>query len=394
MARDSAETDAALPEAGKSEKKRARAGASVWLKRNLSGLLFLLTVVAPTIAATTYLFTTAADQYTSETAFAVRNLENQPQVDLLGLISPTASSSATDSYILYDFIRSQSLVKKVDAELNLREIYNKAPGDWVFSLGRDRTIEELVDYWNLAVTVSYDNSSSIIYVRTYAFTPEDAQRIAEAIVRESEKTVNALSEQARQDAVRFTELELEKAEERLQSVRRELYAFRETTQEVDPSENAKLAIGLVASLEAALAKSRAELSTISAYLGPDAPSIRVLNERIASLETQIEAERSKLSTADPAGDLPPLTVNLNRYEELVLARLFAENFYTGAQTALVQAQAEARRQQRYLATHIKPTLAEEALYPSRALLSAAVFVLLAMTFSIVSLIIGNIRDRA
>ena len=98
--------------------------------------------------------------------------------------------------------------------------------------------------------------------------------------------------------------------------------------------------------------------------------------------------------AEVAGDLPPLTVNLNRYEELVLARLFAENFYTGAQTALVQAQAEARRQQRYLATHIKPTLAEEALYPSRALLSAAVFVLLAMTFSIVSLIIGNIRDRA
>ena len=72
---------------------------------------------------------------------------------------------------------------------------------------------------------------------------------------------------------------------------------------------------------------------------------------------------------------------------------FATNMYTHAQAALETARADARRAQRYLATHIAPTLAEEAEYPYRIGWSIAIFGILVMVWSVVALIISSIRDR-
>ena len=57
------------------------------------------------------------------------------------------------------------------------------------------------------------------------------------------------------------------------------------------------------------------------------------------------------------------------YEALQVDLEFASTAYTQALAGLAAARAEARRQSRYLAPHVAPTLAEESLYPRRALLS-------------------------
>ena len=82
-------------------------------------------------------------------------------------------------------------------------------------------------------------------------------------------------------------------------------------------------------------------------------------------------------------------LDVGRQVELELAT----NMYTAAQASLEAAKAEARRTQRYLATHIAPTLAQEAEYPRRIVWTLAVFVGLLLTWSIALLIVGSIRDR-
>src|SRR5690606_6050458 len=145
------------------------------------------------------------------------------------------SGTASDADILFEFIRSQKIVEDIDRDLDLRTIYNRAEGDPVFTLGPDASIEDLLAHWGRMVDVSFESGAGIIHVRANAFRPEDAQAIAAAILQESSRLVNRLSDQAREDAIRYAREELDEAEEHLHAVRQRLADFRRANRIVDPT---------------------------------------------------------------------------------------------------------------------------------------------------------------
>ena len=81
------------------------------------------------------------------------------------------------------------------------------------------------------------------------------------------------------------------------------------------------------------------------------------------------------------------------YEALRVDLEFASTAYTHALAGLAAAEAEARRQSRYLAPHIQPTLAEDSLYPRRAMLAALTTLFLALGWGVVMLVYYNVRDN-
>ena len=81
------------------------------------------------------------------------------------------------------------------------------------------------------------------------------------------------------------------------------------------------------------------------------------------------------------------------YEELLVDLEFSETAYKAALASEEQARAEARRNSRYLAVHIQPTLSQEPQYPQRYILSALVVAFLFALWSVAVLIAYNIRDR-
>ena len=85
---------------------------------------------------------------------------------------------------------------------------------------------------------------------------------------------------------------------------------------------------------------------------------------------------------------------VGEYEKLLVDLEFSENAYTSALAEVEQARAEARRQSRYAAVHIQPTLAEESLYPQRELLVFIVFLIALAAWSVAALIFYNVRDRS
>jgi capsular polysaccharide transport system permease protein len=371
-----------LPEVG-----QARVRPRHWM----AVAFFVLVVLLPLAAIVGYLWTRAADQYHSEVAFSIRSEEaGSAAAGLIGAITNVGSGSASDADILFEYVRSQRIVEEIDRDLDLRTIYNRPEGDPVFTLGEGATIEDLVAYWRRMVDVSFESSNGIIHVRADAFAPEDAQAIAGAILEKSSALVNRLSDQAREDAIRFAREELDEAEETLRAMRGRLAEFRRTNRMVDPSADAAGQSGLLNALQGQLAQALVERDTLLSYVSESDQRVVQATRRIDAITARIEEERGNLGVVGVEGTLPDV---IGAYEELRVDLEFANTTYTQALAALSAARAEARRQSRYLAPHIQPTLAERALYPRRLLLSGLTALFLMLSWGVLMLIYYNVRDN-
>jgi len=362
----------------------------------LAVLSFLAMVAIPCAIAAWYLYDLAAERYASRAAFSIRSNESTAPVEIFGAITQLGGgTAAADGQILYDFIQSQQIVRQIADTLDLIAIYGRAPDDLLFALDPDPPIEDLLEHWRRMVDVAVDPSSGILTVEARAFTPEDARKIARAVLDASIVLVNQLSDGARADTVRATRHELREAEKRLRAIRARLRAFRDIEQEVDPTLNAQAALALVAKLEEDRARAQVRLEELAVVLDQEAPQLRSLRRRITTLASRIAEERTRLGTGRPApdGSTRPLSDIVGDYEELLVDREFAETAYTATLAAHQQAEAEARRRHRHLAVHIEPTLSEEAEYPDRPLWLAAIALLSVAIWSITGLIIGNVRER-
>jgi capsular polysaccharide transport system permease protein len=109
-------------------------------------LSFLAVVALPVAVSGWYLWARAADQYASYVGFSVRKEEAGSPLDLIGGLAAISGSSSADTDILYEYMQSPGLVADIDAELDLRAIWSKAPGDPVFAYAAPGTIEDLVDH--------------------------------------------------------------------------------------------------------------------------------------------------------------------------------------------------------------------------------------------------------
>jgi capsular polysaccharide transport system permease protein len=373
------------------------APAALRPRHRLLGLSFLLAVVLPTLLATGYLYLMAADQYASRVSFSIRGNESSGPLSFLGALSHTVSVGGTDAEIIHDFVRSQQMVEAALAALPLEAMFNAPANDIVFRLGDDQPIEDVTDYWNRMTTVSFEGASGIVHVEVRAFDPEAARTIATFVLDESTRIVNAISTQAREDAVAVARSVLDEAEARLRTVRRDIRRFRDAEQALDPGESARAAMGLMATLQQRLAEAQVELDSYLALVGPRGPRVPALRQQIDSLQTRIAQERERLGSGHDeragAADRRLFSDLMGDYEELTVELEFAQNAYVSALSSFEQAQVEARRQTRFLSPHIRPTLSVEAQYPQRALLAAGVFVLLTVGWAVLALIAYNVRDR-
>jgi capsular polysaccharide transport system permease protein len=122
----------------------------------------------------------------------------------------------------------------------------------------------------------------------------------------------------------------------------------------------------------------------------------VLKSEIQALERQVEEERAKLGKAAEAAphgqeSLGGLVAN---YEELLVEREFSEKAYMSALSSLERARVEADRQQRYLASVVRPTLPQEALYPKRILAAVSFFFIAVVLWALGVLVAYAVRDHA
>lgn len=364
-------------------------------RRRLALFTFFPCVVAPIVLAVIYFGFVAADRYSVEVKFAIRSPTGFSPTDVIGMVTGTSAGGSTflDSYIVSDYIESGEMLDQLEKRINIRTIYDNDLADFLMRFDSSKSREDFQDYFDWVRSVYFDNSSQVITVEVQAFTAEDAQRVAREILLLTEELVNRLSEEARLDTVKTAEIEVIRAEAALREKRLAVSAFRERHQDIDPLASVGTKQTILAALENELAAAISERDSLQKRLSPTSPQIRIKNDKINALKAQIADQRARLGSG--TGETSEsLTKRVGAYEVLKVDLEFLERAYVSALSSLEAARLEADRQQRYVATFVRPIKPEEAIYPRRILNIFLVVVFAMMGWGIATMAVYIVREHA
>ena len=371
---------------------RPRTGGRIaQLFRSLN-IWFWAIVGLPTLVAGVYFFAIASDLYLSEAKFIVRSPKQVQTSSIGALLQSTGLGRAVDdTAVVEDFIMSRDVVRKLERENDLRAIFDRPEGDFVTrfpGILMRSDFEALFRRYDHFVSVETDNTSGVTALRVKAYRPEDAQMIARALVGYSEQLVNELNERARRDALDTARHEVDRAEQQISQIQKELTTYRVQQKMLDPKTASNGVLELIGQMNAAQATARTQLGELLKN-SPNSPQIPLVKTRIASLDTLIAEERAKLS-----GETNSVVTSLTEYERLTLDRELAEKALASAFTSLEAARLEAQRQQLYIETIAQPNLADYPLYPKRLLSFGMVLASCLLAYGIAWLLVMSAREHA
>ena len=344
-----------------------------WLRNHV---LILVMVVLPTALATLYYGFIASDLYVSETRFVVRSPNRNAAGLLSGFLQSTGFVRAQDdSYVVMEFIESRAAVSDLAAYSGLREILSRPEADFLVRFPApwgNPTEEALYKHYLDFVTIETNSGGGVTTLRVRASRPEDAQKLAQALLERAEMLINRLNDRARQDAVRFATLEVTDSEQRLGDLQKSLTEFRNKVAMVDPGKQSAAMFEMIAKLSDDVAQNKAQLASLTEQ-APQSPQIQSLRSTIDAKEQQIINERAMIVGGDAS--MAPL---IAQYEQLLLQRELGMRMLESSATSLENAKIEAQRQQLYLERIVNPNRPDYALYPKRV---RSILMVLALCFA-------------
>jgi capsular polysaccharide transport system permease protein len=356
------------------------------------GVRFALFVVAPTLLAGAYYGFVASDQFESYAVFTVHSVEMRPAVSLETLVGGISSAgTGRDALAVRDYVLSRDMLSKLDEEHDFIAHYQKAGVDFWSRLAPDSSFENAYEYYRDKLYADYDTTSGSITLRVRAFDAKTAQEVTKAVLEYSEDMVNRLSERERKDRTRYAEMEVEKVEARLGKARQKMLELQQSHSEFSPEASASAAFTVRTELEGELARARAQLMELKAYMREDSPRVLTSEQRVRSLAAQIAGENRRL--VDPKNE-KGLNTSMADFEAAMVEKEFAEKAFESALASLEIARADAIRQQRYLATIASPSLPDESTYPRRVLAVFTAFVASLLLLGIGSLVVAAVREHA
>ncbi|NEU12165.1 capsule biosynthesis protein [Methylobacterium sp. BTF04] len=358
---------------------------------------FLLFVVVPTAIIGIYLVAIASDQYIATAQFAVRgNVEPMEDASGSQFSDLIQKHNSQDSFIVKDYIESQSIVMKVEKSLQISKMFSRQEADFWERFDTSLPIEDLTKYWRHHVGARIDVISGIITLSVRAFRPEDALTIAKEVISLTETLINDISRRAQADLVSHAEADALRAQERLRNAHLALQKFRNRWGIIDPVKTAEATLTTVATLRKDKIKVESDLQVLRASaLDEKSRGIQTLVATVAVLDQQIKRLLDQLTTDGMSGSDPStnLTRALLEYEGLQVERTIASKLNESANLLVDRARIAAGKQQIYLAPFVEPALPVASLYPQRGRTLFVVFFCFLVGWSSIALVIAGVKDQ-
>ncbi|MGE5270006.1 MAG: hypothetical protein ACM3JG_10090 [Thiohalocapsa sp.] len=353
---------------------------------------FWAIVGLPTLVAGVYYFGIASDLYMSEARFIVRGPAKTPPSAIGAMLASGAAPVSEDTFAVHEYLLSRDAVQRLDREDDLRELLTRPEADPISRFPGIRfwrkDFEALYDAYARFVSVEVDATTGVSTLQVKAYRPEDAQRIAHALLGFSEQLVNRLNERARHDALAVFQREVDTTEADIARTQQRLTRYRIEQKMLDPKSAATGPVELLAQMNAQLATAKGRLVEILRN-SPHSPHISLLHTRIASLEKLIAEEHAKIT-----GNNNSVATALSEYERLDVQQKLSEKILASALASLESARLEAQRQQLYLETIAQPNLADYPIYPKRLASFATVVAICLLTYGIAWLLVASVREHA
>jgi capsular polysaccharide transport system permease protein len=374
---------------------RPRAQGSIGRLLGALNIWFWAIVGVPTLVAAVYYFGIASNQYLSEAKFVVRGpgASSAMTSGLAGLLqSGGATQGQDEANIVQEFIMSRDAVRKLARHDDLRAVLNRPEGDIVSRFPGihywRNDFEALYKAYQRFVSVDMDGQTGVSVLKVKAYRPEDAQKIAQALVTYSEDLVNQLNDRARQDALRSFRKEVSETQQRIADIQTKLTTYRVQQQMLDPKSAAEGPLKLLAALNTQRASAQAQLLDAMKN-SPNSPQVPVLRTRIVSLDRLISEERTMIT-----GTSNSVASAETEYERLDVARKLAETQLASTYKSLEAAKLDAQRQQLYLETVAVPNLPDFPLYPQRLVSFSMVLASCLLAYGIAWLLVASVREHA
>lgn len=361
--------------------------------RRSSAIIFFTLV--PTLC--TYLYTALIydPMYISKTSFTISSNTMDKVMDLKFATMMSGTTVNKDLLIVYAYIKSLDLFNELDGEIGLKKHFQNH--DPVSTMPAEPTLADIEDYWDDLTEVKIDSDSEILMMTVRAYDPAYAKLLADTILSKIDKLVNTMNDNALEDSIRLARQEVEKAKARVKAVSDKIRIYRDKHKYIDPSTEAGSTLGLISSLEAEIAKKKAELYEKQGYMHPDSQEIVNLNRRIEALEEQVRELRSKIVSASGThqGGESQFSVSksVGEYEDLQLEHTFAQKLLESSLSTLENARIQSASKSKYLVRIDEPKVPDESLWPRPFTSASIVLIISFMLILGISLIVTAVMEH-
>ncbi|HEY8697272.1 MAG TPA: hypothetical protein VIM02_06610 [Rhizomicrobium sp.] len=187
--------------------------------RQLRAHMSFWTVVgAAAVLSTVYYFVFAESLYDSKVIITIQNKSTIPTGSVLGgMIGSVAGSSQTQQ--LYEYIDSMDMLKILDRQFRLRELYSSSARNPFWRLWSPDRDDRFLDFYQSMLEIEPDTTNSIISIDVLDYDPHRAQNMASQIIAQSQQFMNRQSAIMQAQTMKYAQTELENSVKAVQAAK-------------------------------------------------------------------------------------------------------------------------------------------------------------------------------
>lgn len=357
--------------------------------------LFLIIVVIPTLISIIYFGLIASKVYISESTLVIRTPEKSSP-SMLGQILQGVgfSTSQNDAYTVKDYITSRDAMETLIKKMDLKQQFEKNSIDPFNRFGGfiywKNNLEEFYKYYQHMVLTSLDPLSTILTLKTRAYTAKDAQEMNSLLLAQSEDLVNKLNDRGQRDMIDFAQENLDKAEMKAKEAALAVGKYRNEFGVINPEKQSTIPLQQIAKLQDQLIATQVQIMQIETISkgNPQLPSLR---QRAILLKDEIAKETAHVAGA--GANNKSLASKAVEFQRLSLDSEFADRELVSAMASLQQARTQAQRQHIYIERISEPNLPDASTEPKRLQDILATLLLTLIIWGIVSILNAGVREH-
>jgi len=348
-------------------------------------------VALPTLIAGWYFYLIATPMYATNSQFLIIQSEGSGGAGPLGGLLPTQFATSQDAIAVQSYLTSQDAMLRLDEDVRFKEHFSQSWIDAIQRLEPDTTNQKAYKTFKKNVKIGFDPTEGVIKMEVIAADPVTSQRFSEALITYAEERVNNLSQQKRDDQMGIALAAVEQAKADRKAAQEALVRLQIEGQTLDPEGVIAGLRGQITELEALITEKNIELATLLNNARPNRARVDGARSSITILEDQLAGLNARMTDmSQGANSLAELSIRIQLAQaDLATADLLLQSAIQQRE----QAEAEARRQVRYLTVAVRPVAPDEATYPRAFENTILAFLIFAGIYLMVSLTASILREQ-
>ena len=315
--------------------------------------LLTILVSVPSILFLLYFYGIGRSRYFVRSDIVIRKAgaDIPSGVNIGNLLAGGNTGALEDSKFLRTYLESPQVLSDLKEKINFHEVYKKKGLDFYAGVSKKISKEEEFDFFRRQISVTLNEGSGILRIRTLGFDPKSALFLNNFLIQKSENFVNSLNQEIYKKQLKFAENEVLDNAAKLKVATNALSTFQQKNEVINPLEEVQAKSLFIIALEEELVRKKIDLSfKTKRFIDQNSPEIVDLVEQIKEIEDTIKKEKKLVLS--PSGK--DLSNKIAKYIELDFAKKYASDLYKTSLLASEKARIDSLQQQRFVAILSKP----------------------------------------